>query len=136
MKDEFKGFFVSLRAFALKGNVIDLSVAVIVAGAFGKIVTSLVSDVIMPLVNPLIPGGDWRQATVGPGIKIGVFAGTVVDFAVIATVLFLVIQTFERFKKREELPSSAETPVVDPKVEVERRLIEALNRLSDKLENT
>jgi large conductance mechanosensitive channel len=83
--DEFK-------AFALKGNVIDLAVAVVVGGAFGKIVTALVSDIIMPLVGAILPSEEWRAYTVSPlHIKIGDFLGAVVDFVLISAVLFLVL---------------------------------------------
>jgi large conductance mechanosensitive channel len=84
--DEFK-------AFALKGNVVDLAVAVIIGGAFGKIITALVTDIIMPIVGGLLPGkGEWREITVTPlNIKIGDFTGAVVDFLIIASVLFLVL---------------------------------------------
>lgn len=84
--DEFK-------AFALKGNVIDLAVAVVVGGAFGKIVTALVADLIMPLIGAILPGQDeWRAFTVTPlHIKIGDFLGAVVDFTLISAVLFLVL---------------------------------------------
>lgn len=136
MKEHVTGFLKAFRAFALKGNVVDLAVAVVVGGAFGKIVTSLVSDVIMPFVNPLIPGGDWRQAVVGPGIKLGAFAGTVVDFLVISSVLFFVIRAFERFKEREETKPPESAVAVDPKVDAETRFIEALNRFSAKLEKS
>ena len=81
------------KAFALKGNVVDLAVAVIIGGAFGKIISALVSDIIMPIVGGLLPGkGEWREITVTPlQIKIGDFTGAVVDFIIIAAVLFLVI---------------------------------------------
>jgi large conductance mechanosensitive channel len=84
--DEFK-------AFALKGNVVDLAIAVIIGGAFGKIISALVSDIIMPIVGGLLPGkGEWREITVTPlNIKIGDFSGAVVDFFIIAAVLFLVV---------------------------------------------
>jgi len=84
--DEFK-------AFALKGNVVDLAVAVIIGAAFGKIITALVSDIIMPIVGGILPGkGEWREITVSPlQIKIGDFTGAVVDFLIIAAVLFLVM---------------------------------------------
>jgi large conductance mechanosensitive channel len=134
MKQHVTGFLKAFRAFALKGNVVDLAIAVVVGGAFGKIVTSLVSDVIMPLVNPLFPGGDWRQAVVGPGIKLGAFAGTVVDFLVISSVLFFVIRTFERLKEREEAKPAESTPAIDPRIEAEARFVEALNRFSAKVE--
>jgi large conductance mechanosensitive channel len=84
--DEFK-------AFALKGNVVDLAVAVIIGAAFGKIITALVGDIIMPIIGGLLPGkGEWREITVTPlQIKIGDFTGAVVDFVIIAAVLFLVM---------------------------------------------
>jgi large conductance mechanosensitive channel len=84
--DEFK-------AFALKGNVIDLAIAVVVGGAFGKIVTALVSDIIMPIVGAILPGEqEWRAVTITPlHIKIGDFMGAVVDFVLISAVLFLVL---------------------------------------------
>ena len=71
------GYLKEFKDFAVKGNVMDLAVAVIIGGAFGKIITAFVSDIIMPLINPLITGGDWRQIELGPHIKVGDFAGTV-----------------------------------------------------------
>jgi large conductance mechanosensitive channel len=93
------------KEFALKGNVIDLAVAVVIGGAFGKIVTALVEDIIMPLVGRLLPGQDWKSFQAG-GLKIGDFAGTVVDFFIVAVVLFVVvIKVMGAFKKK--------TPVVE-----------------------
>ncbi|AFY59982.1 large conductance mechanosensitive channel protein MscL [Synechococcus sp. PCC 6312] len=89
-------FWQEFRDFAVKGNVIDLSVAVIVGGAFGKIVSSFVADILMPLINPLIPGGNWREIVIGPGLKIGSFAGNVLDFVVIALAMFLIIRVVIR----------------------------------------
>lgn len=89
------------KEFAMKGNVMDLAVGVIIGGAFGKIVTALVGDIVMPLINPLIPGGDWRTIQVGPGIKIGDFAGTVLDFLVVAIAIFLVVKGINAMKKEE-----------------------------------
>jgi large conductance mechanosensitive channel len=90
------------KEFAMRGNVIDLAVGVIIGAAFGKIVTSLINDIIMPLLNPAMPGGDWRTMEVGPGIKIGSFLATTFDFIVIAFVVFLVVKTINRLKKKEE----------------------------------
>ena len=90
------------KEFALRGNVIDLAVALIIGAAFGKIITSVVNDLIMPLLNPLIPGGDWRAMEVGPGVKIGSFLGTVVDFLFIAFAVFMVVRMMNRMKKKEE----------------------------------
>ena len=80
------------KEFALKGNVVDLAVAVVIGAAFGKIVSAVVSDLIMPLVNALMPQGDWRAWEVTPlHFKVGDLMGTVVDFVVVALVIFLVV---------------------------------------------
>ena len=62
----------------------------------------------MPLVNPLIPGGDWKTIQVGPGIKIGSFLGTVIDFLIIAFVIFMIIKAMNAVKKKEEAAKPAE----------------------------
>src|SRR5687767_6182873 len=100
------------REFALRGNVIDLAVGLIIGVAFGKIVTSAVNDLIMPLINPLVPGGDWRAMEVGPGMKIGSFLGTVVDFFFVAFAVFIIVKAINRLKKKEEAkpPGPAELP--------------------------
>jgi large conductance mechanosensitive channel len=87
------------KEFALKGNVIDLAVAVVIGGAFGKIVSALVADIIMPLVGKLLPGGDWKTYELG-GLKLGDFGGTVLDFFIVAAVLFVVVvKVMGAFKK-------------------------------------
>jgi large conductance mechanosensitive channel len=127
-------YLKSFKEFALKGNIVDLAVAVVVGGAFGKIVSSLVSDIVMPLVNPLIPGGDWREATVGQGIKVGAFAGTLVDFTVVAFVLFFVISTLAGLKRKSEEVSAppAASPSEGPSSE--ENLARAIERLNAYLE--
>ena len=89
------------KDFAMRGNVVDMAVGVIIGGAFGKIVSSLVGDIMMPLINPLIPGGDWKAIEVGPGVKLGSFLGSVVDFIIIAFVIFLLIKAINATKKKE-----------------------------------
>lgn len=80
------------KAFILRGNVTDLAVGVVIGGAFGKIVTALVDDIMMPLVSPLLPGGDWREAVVTPfHLKVGHLLGTTLDFLIVAGVIFLVM---------------------------------------------
>ena len=88
------GFLRDFQEFALKGNVMDLAVGVIVGAAFGKIVTSFTENLIMPLLNPLlaVTGADWRGWTIPPGLKIGAFLGTVLDFLIIALALYLAIR--------------------------------------------
>lgn len=90
------------KEFAMRGNVMDLAIGVIIGAAFGKIITSFVNDIVMPLINPAIPSGDWRTAEIGPGVKIGSFMGTVLDFLIIAFVIFLVVRLINRLKRKEE----------------------------------
>jgi large conductance mechanosensitive channel len=107
------------KKFALKGNVIDLAVAVVIAAAFGKIVSALVDYIIMPLVGTILGGISFEHltATVGDAvIEYGLFIQSIVDFFIIALSLFVFIQAFNRLKRKEEMAEKA--PVVDPKVEL------------------
>ncbi|AFY34136.1 large conductance mechanosensitive channel protein MscL [Calothrix sp. PCC 7507] len=128
------GFFRDFREFALKGNVVDLAIAVIIGTAFGKIVSSFVEDVVMPFINPLVSvaGKDWRTITIGPGIAIGKFLGSIVDFIIIALVLFVVIQALQKFKRQEEV--AADLPL-DANLVAQERLTGALDRLTQTLES-
>ena len=90
------------KEFALRGNVMDLAIGIIIGASFGKIITSLVNDIIMPLINPIMPGGDWRTMEIGPGIKLGSFVGTILDFIIIAFVIFMMVKTINRLKRKEE----------------------------------
>ena len=103
------------KEFAMRGNVIDLAVGIIIGGAFGKIVTSLVNDIMMAILNPLIPGGDWKTIVVGPGIKIGNFIGSVVDFIIVAFAIFLLIKAINQLQKKKE---SSPVPPAPSKEEV------------------
>ncbi len=93
----------------MRGNVIDLAVGIIIGGAFGKIVDSAVNDLIMPLLNPVMPQGDWRTMEVGPGIKIGSFFAATLDFVILAFVLFLIVKLFNSMRRKEP-PVVAEVP--------------------------
>ena len=90
------------KEFAAKGNVIDLAVGVVLGQAFGKIVSSMVSDLFMPIVGAVLPGGDWREFTVSPlNIKIGSVLGATLDFLVVSMVLFLVtVKVMGALKKK------------------------------------
>lgn len=129
------GFLKDFQDFALKGNVVDLAIAVIIGGAFGKIITSFVEDLVMPLINPLIAlsGKDWRTLTIGSGIKIGQFLGSVVDFLIIAFILFLAIRTLQKFKRQEAVAD--EPPAPDPQVVAQERLTDAIERLTYTIES-
>ena len=124
------GFIKDFQSFILKGNVVELAVAVIIGGAFGKIVTSFVADIVMPFINPLVSaaGKDWRTFEVEPGIKLGSFLGSIVDFAIIGFVLFVTIQAIEEFKKSPKAQAVEE--VTDPNLESQARLTEAIDRLT------
>ncbi len=89
--------------------MIDLAIAVVIGGAFGKIVTALVNDLIMPVVGALMPSGEWRNFTVTSlNLKVGDFLGSIVDFCIVAFVLFLVVVKMMGALKRKQ-PESAPT---------------------------
>lgn len=111
------------RDFAFKGNVVDLAIGVIIGTAFGKIVTALVNDIIMPLVALVLPSGEWRQAAVtlreagpeGPEgdvrLLLGDLAAVIVDFLIVGFVLFLVVRGLNRLKKTEpKEPTNRDCP--------------------------
>jgi large conductance mechanosensitive channel len=120
--DVFKEF----RAFILRGNVLDLAVAVIIGGAFGKIVTSFVNDIIMPPIGLLLGNVDFSNlfinlsstpystladatAAGAPLIKYGVFLNTVIDFLIVALVIFLVVRAANRMQRPQPAPAAAPT---------------------------
>ena len=93
------------RDFIMRGNVIDLAVAVVMAGAFGAIIASLVNDIIMPLIGVLMGGVDFSALYVQVGsatIAYGKFIQAVVVFVIIAFVLFLVVKSYNRVSKKQE----------------------------------
>jgi large conductance mechanosensitive channel len=100
------------REFAMKGNVVDLAVAVIIGAAFGKIVASAVNDIIMPLVGTLLGGLDFTNLMFEVGkakIQYGNFIQTVVDFVIIAWAIFVAVKVLNRLK-RAEPPAAPPTP--------------------------
>jgi large conductance mechanosensitive channel len=110
--DEFK-------AFAFKGNVVDLAVGVIIGGAFGKIVDALVKSVIMPLIGAFLPGDQgylgWKLMINGKDIPYGIFIGEVVNFLIVAAALFFFIVKFLGFlmKKKEAEVTAPPAPTRD-----------------------
>jgi large conductance mechanosensitive channel len=106
------GMLKEFRDFALKGNVVDLAVAVIIGGAFGAIVSSLVDDVITPLLlTPALKAAnaqDLDRLTWGT-VKYGKFIAAVIKFIIVAFILFLIIKGMNRFKKKE-IAAVAATP--------------------------
>ena len=93
------------RDFISKGNVIDLAVGVIIGGAFGKIVTSLVNDIIMPLLGIVIGGIDFSSLSFKVNdsvVMYGMFIQNTIDFLLIAAAIFLMVKTINKFKKKEK----------------------------------
>ena len=110
------------REFAIKGNAVDLAIGVMIGAAFGAVVTSLVNDMIMPPIGKRLGGVDFSNffLVLGPGeypsvkaakeagaatLNYGIFINTVINFAIIAFVLFLIVRTMNRLKRAEPAPS-------------------------------
>ncbi|MDX1375841.1 MAG: large-conductance mechanosensitive channel protein MscL [Burkholderiales bacterium] len=113
------GMLKEFREFAVKGNVVDLAVAVIIGGAFGKIVASLVSDIVMPLVGVLLGGVNFTGLAVKVGsasILYGKFLQTCVDFLIIAWAIFIAVKLINRLKR--EAPAAEPAPAAPPRQEV------------------
>lgn len=113
MKDEKKkGFIAEFKEFISRGNVMDMAVGVIVGGAFTAIVTSLVNDILMPLIGLLTGGADFSSLKVTVGkpigdvapatINYGMFIQQVVNFLIVAFVIFAVIKSINKFRRKDE----------------------------------
>ncbi|MBN8886665.1 MAG: large-conductance mechanosensitive channel protein MscL [Rudaea sp.] len=121
------------KAFILRGNVVDLAVGVVIGAAFGKIVTSLVDNVIMPPIGLLIGGIDfsawkWILKAAGPdgkgevAMQVGVFLNTIIQFLIVAAAIFLVVKLVNRMtKKAEEAPAAPPEPTPTEKLLTEIR---------------
>lgn len=96
------------KEFVMRGNVLDLAIAVIIGGAFGKIVASLVNDIIMPFIGLFMGGVNFSELTIAEVIKWGAFVQTIIDFLIIALVIFLIIKAANKMK-REPAPAEAPT---------------------------
>jgi large conductance mechanosensitive channel len=117
-------FVEDFKKFALKGNVVDLAVGVVIGAAFGKIVSALVADLVMPLVALVMPSGNWRENAIvlreaadpknNVSLKYGDFLGSVLDFFIVALVLFIVVSRIIKAaeeclsKKKPEDPTTKE----------------------------
>ncbi|MFA5051578.1 MAG: large-conductance mechanosensitive channel protein MscL [Patescibacteria group bacterium] len=109
------------REFAIKGNVMDLAVAVIIGGAFGKIITSFVNDVLMPFIGMLLGGVNFTNlkivlkkaadGTATATLNYGAFIQAVIDFLLIAGVIFMMVKLISSLKKHDEAAKAPEPPV-------------------------
>jgi len=123
------------KSFAMRGNVIDMAVGIVIGGAFGKIVSSFVNDVLMPPIGILVGGVDFSDLaivlkeaageTAAVTINYGSFIQTVLDFVIIAFAIFMVVKAMNNLKKKEE-----EAPAAPPKPSAE---VELLTEIRDAL---
>ena len=152
MEEKKKGFFGEFREFISRGNVLDMAVGVIIASAFGKISTSLVNDVFMPFIGWLFGGIDLSQlnitlreavmdgeavVTEAVVIGIGTFISAIIDFIVIAFVVFLIVKAFNKAhdlttKKTEEAEEEEEAEPEEPKPTTEELLAQILEEMRAK----
>jgi large conductance mechanosensitive channel len=122
-------FLSEFKEFALRGNVIDLAVGVVIGGAFGKIVTSLVNDIVMPLVGKLLGGvnfaelavvlspaeigADGKEIAAAVLLRYGAFIQSIIDFELIALAVFMAIKVINRMqRRREEAPAAPAAEIV------------------------
>lgn len=127
----FMAFIKEFKEFAMRGNVVDMAVGVVIGGAFGKITTSLVNDVIMPPIGMMLGKIDFRdlridlveatEGTTGVSINYGLFINTIIDFTLVAFALFLVIKAMNTMKRKEAAAPAA--PAAPPPPSNEEKLL-------------
>lgn len=108
-----KGLVHEFKEFISRGNVLDMAVGVIIGAAFGKIVTSLVNDILMPLIGVIIGGHDFTGLafTIGDAnILYGTFIQNIIDFLIVAACIFLIVRTFNRLTRKKKEEVKEETP--------------------------
>lgn len=114
------------KDFALRGNVMDLAIAVIIGGAFGKIIASLVNDVLMPLIGLLLGGISFANLSVSVGdavVSYGLFIQAIMDFVVVAFVIFLLVRTMNRMEKPAPAadPTTKECPYCNTTISIKAK---------------
>jgi len=136
-----KKFWEEFKNFAIKGNVIDLAVGVIIGGAFGKIVTSLVNDLLMPVIGVLVGGIDFSdlQFKIGEAtIRYGAFIQTVVDFLIISFSIFLFVRFLNKLKLEHEKQAEVEeakTPPPPPPPSKEEILLTDIKNILEEIKD-
>lgn len=140
-------FFQEFKEFAVKGNVMDMAIGVVIGGAFGKIVTSLVSDIIMPVISAITGGlsfTDWKwvireavmngEEVVKPEVALtwGNFLQVIFDFLIIALSIFMVVRGINKMKAKFEKPAEPEAPAAPAGPTQEELLTEIRDLLKNK----
>lgn len=108
------------KAFAFKGNVLELAIAVVIGAAFGKIVSSLVENIITPLIGLIMGGVDFSSLAITLGdaqVTYGVFIQSIIDFLIVAFAIFMFVRLLGKFKRKEEVKPE-EGPTIDSKEEL------------------
>jgi len=130
-----KGFIEEFKAFAIKGNVIDLAVAVVIGAAFGKIVSSLVANIITPIIGMIMGGRDFSgmMYTLGDAeITYGVFLQSIIDFLIVALVIFMVVKAINKaqdaFDGDDEEPAEEKPEEPSEEVKLLREIRDGLKR--------
>ena len=125
-----KKFFQEFKAFAMRGNVVDMAVGVVIGGAFGKITTSIVNDIIMPLISMITGGVDFSQwkwvlkeaivdaegvvTSAEVAVKFGSTIAIILDFIIIAFAVFCLVKALNSLRRKEEEPAPAPEPEPEP----------------------
>ena len=134
------GLLTEFKEFAMKGNVIDMAVGVVIGGAFGKIVTSLVNDIIMPLVSVVTGNIDFSNlqyvhsyvnaagAKAEIVVKYGAFMNTIIDFLIVAFCIFMVIKVMNSTKKKFEKEEESKEVKVDENTELLKEIRDLLKK--------
>ena len=136
-----KKLLEEFKAFVMRGNVLDMAVGVIIGGAFGKIVTSLVNDIFMPIIGMILGNVDFTSLEIKIGepvegveqaaIKYGMFIQEIINFLIIALCIFMFIKLIAKIqKKKDETPAPAPEPTKEEVLLTEIR--DALNKMADK----
>jgi large conductance mechanosensitive channel len=124
------------KEFAIKGNVLDMAVGIILGAAFGTVVQSLVNDVVMPPIGLLLGGMDFSEIAISVGtgpegevvaIGIGLFVNAIISFLIVAFTVFMVVRSFNRMKRREE--AKQEAPAAPGEASAEERLLAEIRDL-------
>lgn len=126
-KEKAKGLIGEFKEFISKGNVMDMAVGIIIGGAFTAIVTSLVNDILMPVINLITGGADFAGMNIvlaGSGedaivLSLGSFIGAIINFLLIAIVVFVLVKAMNKFRRNKEEEEAAPTTKICPKCKSE-----------------
>ncbi len=133
-----KGTIKEFKDFISRGNVIDLAVGVIIGGAFGKIVTSIVNDILMPIIGVIIGGLNFSSLTIkfkDATIAYGAFIQNIIDFLIVSACIFCLIKFIEKFKKKEVKEVVIEEPKKDEQVVLLEEIRDLLKENNKKTKN-